>query len=156
VLEFLLCFASATWAAAGRWPGGDEDETAETAGRPWSACSRFHGAHAGAEMNNGRPSRPRSAKALAEHGVLVLHSPGYTSSYNGSGGGGVGVRCKTGTENTRSGRASGVWDRRGRGAAQLEANAFAASPADSKRSPEQVWQVREPLQTDEREALAAK
>src|SRR5262245_25234570 len=62
------------------------------------------------------------------------------------------MKARTQEHAERSGHTA-VWTFEDAVAAQLEANTFALSPVDPRRSPQQMWQARVPLAQEERDRL---
>jgi transposase InsO family protein len=132
-------------------------ETAEAAVRVLAGLFLVHGPPLVLKLDNGSAYRAEQMqKALAGDRVLVLHSPAYNPEYNGSAEAGVGsMKTRTHEQAERAGH-PGLWTAEDAERARLEANVFSVSPVDPHRSPQQVWDTREPLRAEEREALAAK
>jgi hypothetical protein len=131
--------------------------TAQTAVAVLIGLFLIHGPPLVLKLDNGSAYRAEAMqKALVGYGVLVLYSPAYSPEYNGSAEAGVGsMKARTEEQAERSGH-PGLWTEEDAERARLEANVFSISPVDSRQSPQQVWQAREPLRLEERQALAAK
>ena len=133
------------------------DETAQTAVAVLIGLFLIHGPPLVLKLDNGSAYRAEAMqKALVGYGVVVLYSPAYSPEYNGSAEAGVGsMKARTEEQAERSGH-PGLWTAEDAERARLEANVFSISPVDPRQSPQQVWQAREPLRLEERQALAAK
>jgi len=107
------------------------------------------------KVDNGSAWRGHEVQAvLLKWMVLMLFSPPYTPEYNGSIESGIGAAKERTQERSERRGAPGVWSWEDVEGARQEGNLFGSSPFAPNRSPEQVWQSREPIRQEEREALA--
>jgi len=131
-------------------------ETAEAAVGVLAGLFAEHGAPLVLKTDNGSGLAAEPVRGLLQgHGVQALFSPPRTPQYNGSAEAGIGaVKVRTQERAERRGSPA-EWSWEDIEGARQDGNAFGRSPLDPSRSPEQVWQAREPLRPQERAALAA-
>ncbi len=110
-----------------------------------------HGAPLVLKSDNGSTFTAEVFQKLAEEfTVELLFSPPGFPRYNGAIEAGIGsLKTRTQASAARHGH-PGLWTWDDIEAARLEANATARSPANGAATPEQVWQERPPLTSEER------
>ncbi len=133
-----------------------KDEMAETMMGVLTGLFNEHGPPLVLKLDNGPAFRAAELqKLLVMWSVLVLHSPSYDPSYNGSAEAGVGsMKARTEESAERAGH-PGLWTLKDAERARQEANTFSTSPVDPRRSPQQIWDARVPLEPAERQKQAA-
>jgi len=115
-----------------------------------------HGAPLVVKLDNGSGFiADDTYKLCTEHGVLILFSPPYTPSYNGSCEAGVGsVKNRAARIAAAHGRAS-AWTSDDVEAARLQANACVRVGGRCGPSPDELWAARRRIGDDERERFLA-
>jgi hypothetical protein len=132
-----------------------EDQTAEGAAGALRALFAEHGAPLVLKSDNGSGFHAEAVKeVVSAEEVKALFSPAYTPEYNGSVEAGNGsLKTRTHHQAVRSGHAS-VWTCADVEAARQEANREARPWGENGPSPQQVWERRQPISSEERVVFA--
>jgi hypothetical protein len=130
------------------------DETSATAAAILEGMFREHGAPLVLKVDNGSAWRGQEVQTvLMKWMVWMLFSPPLTPEYNGSSEAGIGAaKGRTHERSERRGDA-GNWSWDDIEGARLDGNHFGSSPLFPNQTPEQVWETRQPILTEERAAL---
>jgi hypothetical protein len=137
------------------WGPVSGESAAETCG-VLTGLFREHGAPLVLKVDNGPAFRSEGLESmLSPYGVVVLYSPAYTPSYNGSVEAGVGaMKGRTEVQAWRRG-VSGSWTWEDLEAARQEANRANVCRRESSPTRAQVWASRPRLGEEARAGLRA-
>jgi hypothetical protein len=130
------------------------DETSATTATILEGMFREHGAPLVLKVDNGSAWRGQEVQAvLLKWMVLMLFSPPMTPEYNGSVESGIGAaKGRTQERSERRGNA-GNWTWEDIEGARQDGNQFGSSPFSFNQTPEQVWETRQAIRSEERASL---
>lgn len=131
------------------------DQTAQTVSDALVSLFAQHGPPLVLKSDNGGGFKAYDIRDLLdEHGVFLLASPPHTPSYNGACEAGIGsVKCRCHEKASARG-APAQWSANDVEAARLQANATSRPHGDDKPTPDEAWQLRQPIHSREREEFA--
>lgn len=131
------------------------DQTAQTVSDAIMSLFAQHSPPLVLKSDNGGGFKARDVRALLEkNGAHLLASPPHTPSYNGACEAGIGsVKCRC-HEIACAHGAPSQWSANDVEAARLQANAISRPHGNDQPTPDEAWQIRQPIHPREREAFA--